>query len=36
MTQEKFADALAQANTAKSKADSVIAQVNAAKEKMKR
>ena len=35
MTQEMFADALAQASTAKSKADSVIAQVIAAKEKIK-
>jgi hypothetical protein len=35
MSQEKFKDALAQANTAKSKADGIIEQVTAAKEKLK-
>jgi len=35
MSQEKYADALAQANTAKTKATAIIDQVNAAKEKVK-
>jgi hypothetical protein len=35
MAQEKYKDALAQANTAKSKADGIIEQVTAAKEKLK-
>ncbi len=35
MSQEKYADALAQANTAKTKATAIIDQVNAAKEKIK-
>ena len=35
MSQEKYADALAQANTAKTKATAIIEQVNAAKEKIK-
>jgi hypothetical protein len=35
MTQEKFMDALGQAKTAKEKADGVVAQVTAAKEKIK-
>jgi hypothetical protein len=35
MAQEKYADALAQANTAKTKATAIIDQVNAAKEKIK-
>ncbi len=35
MSQEKFKDALAQANTAKTKASGVIEQVNAAKAKLK-